>query len=133
MGIFIAIRDALAPPSPHVAAPPSITDTSSPRPEFSELVRQALDALPIEFASTLANTAVTIRSDGTAHGAYGLYYGPTIVGTSGPGVVVLFEDTLTRDFGDDPVQLAHEVEHTLRHELAHHLGFRERAMSSLGL
>lgn len=131
MGILITIHDALV--SAPSAPSPADSDAFSPDPRFAELVAQALDALPDEFADTLANTAVVIRGDGGAHRAYGLYHGATVAGSFGPGVVVLFQDTLTRDFGEDPERLAHEIEVTLRHELAHHLGFAEQAMSSLGL
>jgi len=46
---------------------------------------------------------------------------------------VIYRDTLERDFGHDPVLLAAEVERTLRHELAHHLGWDEGGVSGLGL
>jgi predicted amidophosphoribosyltransferase len=42
-------------------------------------------------------------------------------------------DTLLRDFGHDPARLAAEVERTLRHEIAHHLGYREGGVAGLGL
>lgn len=131
MGILIGIREALSGRPDRdetVAAGPFPHD-----PAFAALVDRALDDLPEAFTATLANTAVVIAGDGAAHGAYGLYHGPTIAGARGPAVVVLYEDTLTRDFGADPERLAAEVERTLRHELAHHLGFGERAVSSLGL
>lgn len=102
-------------------------------PAFADLVARALDELPDAFAATLENTPVIVRRDGARVGAYGLYEGTTVAGRDPHGVVVLFEDTLTRDFGDDPDRLAEEVRRTLRHELGHHLGFGERAVSSLGL
>jgi len=39
---------------------------------------------------------------------------------------VIFRDTLGRDFGSDPDLLARQVERTLRHEVAQHLGYNDR-------
>jgi hypothetical protein len=38
---------------------------------------------------------------------------------------VIFQDTLERDFGSDPDLLARQVDRTLRHAVAHHLGYNE--------
>jgi predicted Zn-dependent protease with MMP-like domain len=46
---------------------------------------------------------------------------------------VLYQDTLVRDFGWDPELLRTQVERTLRHELAHHLGWHEPGVRKLGL
>jgi len=47
--------------------------------------------------------------------------------------IVIYRDTLERDFGHDRELLARQVERTLRHELAHHLGWGERGVGGLGL
>ena len=46
---------------------------------------------------------------------------------------MIYRDTLERDFGHDRDLLARQVERTLRHELAHHLGWDERGVGDLGL
>ena len=43
------------------------------------------------------------------------------------------QDTLGRDFGSDPDLLVRQVERTLRHEVAHHLGYNEPGVAALGL
>jgi predicted Zn-dependent protease with MMP-like domain len=37
------------------------------------------------------------------------------------------------DFGGDPVLLRAQVERTVRHEIAHHLGWAEAGVRDLGL
>jgi predicted Zn-dependent protease with MMP-like domain len=47
--------------------------------------------------------------------------------------IVIYRDTLLRDFGHDPDRLRAQVTRTLRHELAHHLGWDEHGVRELGL
>ena len=47
--------------------------------------------------------------------------------------IVIFRDTLRRDFGHDPELLRARVTRTVRHELAHHLGWDEHGIRELGL
>jgi predicted Zn-dependent protease with MMP-like domain len=47
--------------------------------------------------------------------------------------IVIYRDTLLRDFGHDPERLSLEVDRTLRHEIAHHLGWSEPGVAGLGL
>ena len=49
-----------------------------------------------------------------------------------PDRIVIYRDTLERDFGHDPELLRAQVERTLRHEVAHHLGWGERGVRELG-
>ena len=46
---------------------------------------------------------------------------------------IVYQDTLERDFGHDIELLARQVERTLRHEIAHHLGWDESGVRELGL
>ena len=46
---------------------------------------------------------------------------------------MIYEDTLERDFGHDRDLLRAQVERTVRHELAHHLGWDEPGVRGLGL
>jgi predicted Zn-dependent protease with MMP-like domain len=101
--------------------------------EFDELVMEALDDLPDEFQEILETVPVTVSNQGAEAGAYGLYVGATVARDVFPDHIVVFEDTLTRDFGHSPELLRAQVERTVRHEVAHHLGWDERGVRSLGL
>jgi predicted Zn-dependent protease with MMP-like domain len=117
--------------------------------DFIELVRQAIDELPPEFAQALDHVGVVIsdqgavqRLNGRLQPLYGLYVGyggrsSYIIGApvsyALPDRIVIFRDTLVHDYGNDPDRLRMQVTRTLRHELAHHLGWDETGVRSLGL
>jgi predicted Zn-dependent protease with MMP-like domain len=104
-----------------------------PPSEFDELVMQALDDLPEQFRELLEHTPVVVSSGGHEAHAYGHYIGGTVARDTYPDRIVIYQDTLERDFGDDPELLRAQVERTVRHELAHHLGWDERGVRGLGL
>lgn len=105
--------------------------------DFEELVRDALDDLPDLLRNALRHVAVVISDKGRAAGAYGLYQGDQmrdrVLGAPAHDRIVIFRDTLRRDFGHDPELLREQVVRTVRHELAHHVGFDELGVSRLDL
>jgi predicted Zn-dependent protease with MMP-like domain len=101
--------------------------------DFEELVRDALDDLPDLLRNALAHVAVVISDGGRAAGAYGLYQGATVARDDVHDRIVIFRDTIRRDFGNDPDRLREQVTKTVRHELAHHVGFDELGVSRLDL
>ena len=104
------------------------------RPEdFEELVREALDDLPDLLHKALDHVAVVISDKGRRHRAYGLYQGDGVARDNYPDRIVIFRDTLLRDFGHDADELRAQVTRTVRHELAHHLGADELGVRELGL
>ena len=107
-------------------------DPRNPR-DFEELVREALDDLPDLLIKALDHVAVVISDQGRKHRAYGLYQGDTVARDNYPDRIMIFRDTLLRDFGDDPDELRAQVTRTVRHELAHHLGADELGVRELGL
>jgi predicted Zn-dependent protease with MMP-like domain len=103
--------------------------------DFQELVRDALDDLPDLLRPLIEkhNVAVVISDGGRRRGAYGLYHGDGAARDEVPDRIVIYRDTLRRDFGHDPELLRHQVTITVRHELAHHVGFDELGVRGLGL
>ena len=101
--------------------------------EFELIVADALDRLPPEFQDVLKDVPVIVSQRGAEFHAYGHYYGDTVAGGRYERRIVIYQDTLTRDFGWDPEVLAAQVERTVRHEVAHHLGWTESGVRGLGL
>ena len=100
---------------------------------FDEIVTAAIDALPAQFRELLEDAPVVVSHRGHEHRAYGHYFGDTVARDNYPDRIVIYRDTLERDFGHDPELLRAQVERTLRHEVAHHLGWGERGVRELGL
>jgi predicted Zn-dependent protease with MMP-like domain len=102
--------------------------------DFEELVRDALDDLPDLLRAALdRNVAVVISDGGRRRRAYGLYHGDGAHRDDTSDRILIFRDTLRRDFGHDPDLLREQVTITVRHELAHHIGFDELGVRDLGL
>jgi predicted Zn-dependent protease with MMP-like domain len=101
--------------------------------EFELLVADAIDRLPPDFQALLDHTPVVVSHRGAQVGAYGHYMGDTVARSHYEDRIVIYQDTLERDFGHDPELLAAQVERVLRHELAHHLGWNESGVRGLGL
>jgi predicted Zn-dependent protease with MMP-like domain len=111
----------------------SLPPPERPPSGFDELVMEALDDLPEPFRELLEHTPVIVSSRGHEHRAYGHYIGATIARDGYPDRIVIYQDTLERDFGHDPGLLRAQVQRTVRHELAHHLGWDEPGVRGLGL
>jgi predicted Zn-dependent protease with MMP-like domain len=107
--------------------------------EFEQLVSSALDELPIEFQHALEHVAIVVSDRGSENHAYGLYVGsrlrgsPYFGGGGPPDEIMIFRDTLVRDFGNDPERLRLQVAKTVRHEVGHYFGFDETGVRKLGL
>jgi predicted Zn-dependent protease with MMP-like domain len=116
--------------SEELAASPSLAAATG---EFDLLVADAIDNLSPELQEMLADTPVVVSSRGAEVGAYGQYFGGNYTRGDYEHRIVLYQDTLERDFGWDPDLLRGQVERTLRHELAHHIGWNEPGVRELGL
>ena len=100
---------------------------------FEALVAEAIDRLPEEFRELVRDTPVVVSRRGSEFRAYGHYFGGSVARSHYEHRIVVYQDTLERDFGHDPELLAAQVERTLRHEMAHHLGWNEPGVRGLGL
>jgi predicted Zn-dependent protease with MMP-like domain len=114
--------------------------------DFEAAVRSALDALPTDVIAQLRGVAVTVSDDGAEHHAYGMFIpGATSSsrvaqwfpwgagGNDAPDQIVIYRDTLTRDFGHDQALLRDKITQTVRHEVGHLIGFDEDGVRGLGL
>jgi predicted Zn-dependent protease with MMP-like domain len=101
--------------------------------DFDTLVADAIDRLPPEFLDLLARVPVIVSHRGREFRAYGHHYGGPYTRGDYEHRIVIYQDTLERDFGHDPELLAAQVERTLRHEVAHHIGWDEPGVRGLGL
>lgn len=108
-------------------------NTTATNVTVEQLVSDALDQLPEWILDVLAAVPVLVLDGGREARAYGLYRGDGVAGQRARDQIVIFRDTLLRDFGHDPALLAAQVEQTVRHEVAHHLGHTESAVAALGL
>ncbi len=105
-----------------------------PQPsEFEEVVIEAIDELPVEVREVLADVPIVISDLGHRFHAYGHYIGDTVARDDFRDHIVVYQDTLERDFGWDRRLLRAQIVRTVRHEVAHHLGWDERGVADLGL
>ena len=80
-----------------------------------------------------------VSDRGAEHHAYGEYVGfkprgGSFFGGGGmPDEIMIFRDTLVRDFGEDPEQLHAQVAQTVRHEVGHYFGLDDEGLRKLGL
>jgi predicted Zn-dependent protease with MMP-like domain len=111
--------------------------------DFENAVRVAIDALPDAFQDAINDVVVVVSDQGAKQKAYGMYVGRTaahsqeIIGfpisSAQPDEIIIYRDTLVRDFGHDPALLRAQIVRTVRHEVAHHFGFDEPGVQGLGL
>ena len=102
---------------------------------FEEHVQAALDDLPEEIASALANVAVVVEDENpeepTLFGWYdGLGPGRDHAGAL-PDRIVIYRRPLERAF-PDPEELQREIRITVLHEVGHFFGLDEERIDELG-
>jgi len=119
------------------------------RSRFEDLVRDAIDGLPAEFASHLENVAVIVEDepgpellrslglDPRRDTLFGLYQGVPLdergdnSSTGPPDTIRLYYRPLRRACRT-PERLRLEIRKTLIHEVAHYFGMRDDEIERLG-
>ncbi|OFS22824.1 metallopeptidase family protein [Corynebacterium sp. HMSC04H06] len=105
---------------------------------FDELVDDALDKIPEEFARRMRNLVVLVR-DYHEEDPYtlGLYEGVALTERTHdhtgflPDAIFIYRGAL-QDYCHSEEELAHEVEVTVFHELGHYFGIEEEELHRLG-
>jgi predicted Zn-dependent protease with MMP-like domain len=118
--------------------------------EFQEMVANALDEVPEEFAKEWNNVAVIVSTGWATdadkkrmgvpegHLVFGIYSGVDRTkghqADSGFGhVIAVYQPALESVYGSDKDRLKQEIRRVVLHELAHHLGMSHHRMKEIGL
>jgi predicted Zn-dependent protease with MMP-like domain len=115
-----------------------VTDLGATRRRFEELVGDALDLIPAEFARAMDNVVVLVddRNADDPH-LLGLYEGVALTERTSdyagvlPDRITLYREAIL-DVCDDEDDVVHEVAVTVVHEVAHHFGVDEDTLHELG-
>lgn len=116
--------------------------------KFLDLVQAALDGLPQEFADRLWNVELAVEPEppreiledvGLRPGdtLLGLYQGVPLTergaSLSGdlPDVITIYQGPIERECRGDVKCIARQVEHTVRHEIAHYFGISDERLKEL--
>lgn len=105
---------------------------------FNELVDDALDKIPEEFARRLRNVVILVRDHNEEDPTIlGLYEGVALTERTHdhtgflPDAIFIYKQALEA-VCDSEEQLAHEVKVTVFHEVGHYFGMDEEQLHTLG-
>jgi predicted Zn-dependent protease with MMP-like domain len=108
------------------------------RERFEELVGDAIDLIPPEFATAMDNVVILVEDrDREQRNLLGLYHGVALTErTSHYGGVLPDRITIYReailDICEDENDVVEEVAVTVVHEIAHHFGIDDARLHELG-
>ena len=108
-----------------------------PMERFEQLVGDALDALPGEFATRIDNVVVVIEEEHPDEDLLGLYEGVPLTareaygGMELPDTVTLYRDPICAMCASES-EVVEQVRVTLVHEVAHHFGMDDDRLEELG-
>lgn len=103
-------------------------------PDIEQLVQEALDALPPDLRSRVANVEIAVEDEPPPGTRYlGLYQGIPLTRRDNyngalPDKITIYRGPLERHYGHDPELFAAEVRHVVWHELAHHFGISDERL-----
>jgi predicted Zn-dependent protease with MMP-like domain len=113
--------------------------------EFEDLVADALDSLPEEFARRMENVEVVVEDEPPLEmlarlprgvTLLGLYHGIPLTsrgqyGNVLPDKISIYRGPITR-IARTPEGIKHQVRKTVIHEIAHHFGISDKRLHELG-
>jgi predicted Zn-dependent protease with MMP-like domain len=116
--------------------------------KFEILVAEAVESLPEEFKDMMDNVDVVVEAypnrfqldDADVKQGYtllGLYEGVPITergshyGFAAPDKITIFQKTIEQKCGSDEGKIKHEIQKTVRHEIAHHFGIDDERLSEI--
>jgi predicted Zn-dependent protease with MMP-like domain len=108
------------------------------RQRFEELVGDALDLIPAEFAAAMDNVVVLVEDrDAENPTLLGLYHGVALTertsmyGGELPDRITIYREAIL-DICHDEQDVVEEVAITVVHEIAHHFGVDDARLHELG-
>lgn len=107
-----------------------------PEPRFEEMVGEALDTLPEEFARAMRNVVVVVE-DGTDPHLLGLYHGIPLTERLSdysavlPDKITIYRRAICARCTSEE-QVVDEVRTTVVHEIGHHFGIDDARLHELG-
>lgn len=108
------------------------------RARFEELVADALDAIPHEFAAAMSNVVVLVEdSDPGNDHLLGLYHGVALTDRTSyyagvlPDRITIFREPILR-ICDTEEEVVRQVGITVVHEIGHHFGIDDERLHELG-
>lgn len=109
-----------------------------PRARFEELVADALDLIPPEFATAMDNVVVLVEDRDPANPTLlGLYHGIALTERTShysgalPDRITIYREPILEMCDSEP-EVVEEVAITVVHEIAHHFGIDDARLHELG-
>ena len=109
-------------------------------PDYERLIQEALDSLPADLRSQIANVEIAVEDEPPPGTHYlGLYQGIPLTRRGGgyglpqysgalPDRITVFRGPLERHYGSDPERLVREIRHVVLHEIAHYFGISDERL-----
>ena len=105
--------------------------------EFDELVAEALDLIPQNFARSMDNVVVLVEPRHPTQSLYGLYHGVALTSRTSnyswtlPDTITIYREPILAHAADADAARA-QVATTVIHEVAHHFGIDDDRLDELG-
>jgi predicted Zn-dependent protease with MMP-like domain len=102
--------------------------------DFEQLITKALDGIPADLRERIANVGFIVEDEPPPGSRWlGVYQGLPLTQRAGrtwlyPDRITIFRGPIERIAAGDPERLAREVEHVVRHEVAHYFGISDQRL-----